>query len=56
MYKKEKLFTVDSPLKGTCTARNKSFLLSILEKNYINKTCRSCFETMFLFVKIFCQP
>ena len=35
---------------------NTSFLLYILEKNDINKTCRSCFEKMFLFVKIFCQP
>ena len=35
---------------------NTSFLLYILEKNDINKTCRTYFEKMFLFVKIFCQP
>ena len=35
---------------------NKSFLLYILEKNDINKTYRSCFEKMFSFVKILCQP
>ena len=35
---------------------NKKKILYILEKNYINKTCRSCFEKMCLFVKIFCQP
>ena len=42
--------------KGDCSARNKKKLLYILDKNDINKTCRSCFATMFLFVKIFCQP
>ena len=36
-------------------ATNKHFLLSILWKNYINKTYRSCFEKMFLLMKIFCQ-
>ena len=35
---------------------NHFYLVYILEKNDINKTCRSCFENMFLFVKIFCQP
>ena len=34
---------------------NKNVLLFILDKNDINKTCRSCFEKMFLLVKIFCQ-
>ena len=29
------------------------FLLYILEKNDIKKTCRPCFEIFFLFVKIF---
>ena len=31
------------------------FYYKFLEKNVINKTCRSSFEKMFLFVKIFCQ-
>ena len=43
-------------LLGYHPSKNKSFLLYILEKNYINKTCRSCFEKMFLFMKILCQP
>ena len=34
---------------------NNVSLLYSLQKNYINKTCSSCFEKMFLFVKIFCQ-
>ena len=41
---------------GHRPARNIIFLLSILEKNDVNKTCRSCFEELFLFVKILCQP
>ena len=32
------------------------FLLNIFEKNDIYKTCRSCFEKMFLFAKVYCQP
>ena len=30
---------------------NNFSLLYIFEKNDINKTCRSCFEKMFLFVR-----
>ena len=47
--------TVYPQLRGSSENKYK-FLLYILEKNYINKTCRSYFEKMFLFVKIFCQP
>ena len=43
-------------IKGVHSVMNNIFLLYILEKNDINKTCRSCFAKMFLFVKIFCQP
>ena len=37
-------------------AINVFFLLYILEKYDINKACRSSFEKMFLFVKIFYPP
>ena len=46
----------DSNIKGIVQQEIKKKLLSILEKNYINKTCRSCFAELFLFVKIFGQP
>ena len=50
------LFILEKILLKDRPRINTSFLLYILEKNDINKTCRSCFEKMFLFVKIFCQP
>ena len=37
------------------TVVNSFFLLYILEKNNINKTCRSCFEKMFFVVEDFLE-
>ena len=56
MYNEKKLFTSGRSPSEDHTAVNNFYLLYILEKNDINKTCRSCFEKMFLFEKIFCQP
>ena len=55
MYNKTFYLLSYGPLKDLM-AVSKNVLLYILEKNYINKTFRSCFEKMFLFVKILCQP
>ena len=43
-----------SNIQGDCPGENKFYLLNILEKNDINKTWRSPFEKMFLFMMIFC--
>ena len=52
MDNKKLLFKLIWSPQGDCTRINIVILLYILEKNYINKTCRSCFEKMFLFMKV----
>ena len=44
-----------STLRGDPWPSKKRFLLYVLEKNVLNKTWRTRFETMILFMKIFCR-